>query len=227
MNTRPVHHPPGFSSLSLLGCLCIIGLLIIGGQGVYVALKNDEPLEISVADYIAKKPNAEWLRLKDSQVSLMEAAYKARLGKVSEVYIPVRAAGESMDAPVHILLCTQNQDVVASLKALSQSSAPVQTKMDVASRQADRIFMRQDVTGLTCYGILYDIFMRYRLAGLNLKLADDFVILDDGAAPSLLTSLCMLGGGLIIWMVMLFHSVSDALWRWRRRRAFHRQRSER
>lgn len=224
MNIRRPPHPPGFSSLGFIGYLSIMALLIIGGQGVYVALKNETPLEISVADYIAKKPNAEWMTLRDAQVSLVEAAYKARLGRVSEVYIPVRPAGESLSAPVHILLCTQDEAVASALKALSQSKAPVSQKVGVASRQADRLFMRQDITGMTRYGIFYDLFMKFRLSQLNLQLADDFVILDDGASPSLTTSLGMFGGGLLIWVVMLCHTVSDALWRWRRRRAFYRQR---
>lgn len=225
MKIRSTKRQAGFSSLSLIAYIAIIGLLVTGGQGVYVALKNDDPLEIKAADYIAKKTNAEWLKLTDAQVSLVEAAYKARLGKISEVFIPVRPVGESLDAPIHILLSTNNQNVAAALKALSQSSSPIQKKIDSASRQADRLFMRQDIIGLTRYGIFYDRFMRFRLSQLNLKLADDFVILNDGESPNLPLSLCMLGGGLLIWFVILCHAASDALWRWRRRRAFHRQRA--
>ena len=99
MKTRRLHHPAGFTSLGFLGYMAILALLIIGGQGVYVALNNPEPLEITVADYLAKKPNAEWMTLKDAEICLVEAAYKARLGRVAEVFIPLRPIGESKDAP--------------------------------------------------------------------------------------------------------------------------------
>lgn len=226
MKTRLQNHPPGFTSLGFLGHLIALGLLLVGCQGVYVALKNPEPLEMTVADYIAKKPNAEWMTLRDSQVSLVEAAYKARLGKISEIFIPVRPHGESMDAPIHILFSTDDPGMVAALKKLSQSGGPMQKKIDAASRQADRLFMRQDITGLTRYGMFFDFLTRLRLANLNMNLAKDFVIVNDGEAPNLLLSLSMVGGGLLIWFSMLCHELRNALWRWRRRRAFYRQRFE-
>ena len=226
MKIRPLNRPPGFISLGGLGYIAVIVLLIVGGQGVYVALKNQEPLKITVADYIAKKPNAEWMTLQEAQVSLVEAAYKARLGKVSEVFIPVRPIGESTDVPVHILLSTDNQAVVAALQHLSRSGGTMEKKVDTAARQADNLFMWQDITGLTRYGIFYDLLMRARLARLNMKLAEDFVILNDGASPKLLVGLSMVVGGLLVWFFMLCHAMKNALWRWRRRRAFYRQRAE-
>lgn len=226
MKIRPTNCSPGFISLGGLGYIVVIVLLIVGGQGIYVALKNPEPLKITVANYIAKKPNAEWMTLQEAQVSLVEAAYKARLGKVSEVFIPVRPIGESTDVPVHILLSTDNQAVVAALQHLSRSGGTMEKKVDTAAQQADNLFMWQDITGLTRYGIFYDLLMRARLAKLNMKLAEDFVILNDGASPNILVSLSMVVGGLLIWFFMLCHAMRNALWRWRRRRAFYRQRAE-
>ena len=226
MKIRPINRSLGFISLGGLGHIVVIVLLIVGGQGAYVALKNPEPLKITVADYIAKKPNAEWMTLQEAQVSLVEAAYKARLGKVSEVFIPVRPIAESTDVPVHILLSTDNQAVVAALQHLSRSGGTMEKKVDTAARQADNLFMWQDITGLTRYGIFYDLLMRARLARLNMKLAEDFVILNDGASPNLLVSLSMVVGGLLIWFFMLCYAMRNALWRWRRRRAFYRQRAE-
>ncbi|MFN0080770.1 MAG: hypothetical protein ACKVY0_30240 [Prosthecobacter sp.] len=226
MKIRPLNRPPGFISLGGIVYMAVIVLLIVGGQGVYVALKNPEPLKITVADYIAKKPNAEWMTLQEAQVSLVEAAYKARLGKVSEVFIPVRPVGESTDVPVHILLSTNNQAVVAALQHLSGSGGTLEKKVDTAAQQADKLFMWQDITGLTRYGIFYDLLMRARLAKLNMKLAEDFVILNDGASPDLLVSLAMVVGGLLIWFLMVCQAMRNALWRWRRRRAFYRQRAE-
>ncbi len=164
MKICPLNRPQGFTSLGCLSHISAIGLLIVGCQGVYVALKNPEPLEITVADYIAKKSNAEWMTLQAAQLSLVEAAYKARMGKVSEVFISVRPNGESADVPAHILLSTDNQAVVTALKHLSQSSGTLEKKVDRAAKQADKLFMRQDITGLTHYGIFFDSLMRARLS---------------------------------------------------------------
>jgi len=221
---RPLNRTTGFTSLGCLGHIIAIILLIVGCQGVYVALKNPEPLEIAVADYIAKKPNAEWLKLQEAQVSLVEAAYQARLGKVTEIFIPVRPAGESMEAPVHLLLSTDDKAVVAALQKLSQSNGSMNKKVDAAARQADKLFMRQDVYGLTRHGIFFDSLMRARLSLLDMKLAEDFVIINDGAAPNVWVHLAMVGGGLLIWFFMLCSAARNALWRWRRKRAFYHQR---
>lgn len=203
MKIRPLNHPPGFISLGCLGYLIVIALLWGGGQGVYTALKNRQPLEITVSDYIAKKPNAEWVTLKDAQLNLLEAAHKERLGKISEIFIPVRPKGESTDGPVHILLSTKDDAIVAALEDLNKSSGTMKEALNAASRHADKLFMQKDVSGLIRFGIDSDDKTRAKLAKLDMKLAPDFVIMNDGAAPSLLGSISMLGIGVVIGFFML------------------------
>lgn len=203
MKIRPLNHPPGFISLGCLGYLIVIALLWGGGQGVYTALKNRQPLEITVSDYIAKKPNAEWVTLKDAQLNLLEAAHKERLGKISEIFIPVRPKGESTDGPVHILLSTKDDAIVAALEDLNKSSGTMKEALNAASRHADKLFMQKDVSGLIRFGIDSDDKTRAKLAKLDMKLAPDFVIMNDGAAPSLFGSISMLGIGVLIGFFML------------------------
>jgi hypothetical protein len=203
MKIRPLNHPPGFISLGCLGYLIVIALLWGGCQGVYTALKNRQPLEITVSDYVAKKPNAEWVTLKDAQLNLLEAAHKERLGKISEIFIPVRPRGESTDGPVHILLSTKDDAIVAALEDLNKSSGTMKEALNAASRHADKLFMQNDVSGLIRFGIDSDDKTRAKLAKLDMKLAPDFVIMNDGAAPSLFGSMSMLGIGVVIGFFML------------------------
>lgn len=203
MKIHPLNHPPGFISLGCLGYLIVIALLWGGCQGVYTALKNRQPLEVTVSDYIAKKPNAEWVTLKDAQLNLLEAAHKERLGKISEIFIPVRPKGESTDGPVHILLSTKDDAIVAALEDLNKSSGTMKEALNAASRHADKLFMQKDVSGLIRFGIDSDDKTRDKLAKLDMKLAPDFVIMNDGAAPSLFGSLSMLGIGVLIGFFML------------------------
>ncbi len=210
MKFRPLNHPPGFISLGCLGYLIVIGLLWGGCQGVYTALKNRQPLEITVTDYIAKKPNSEWVTLKDAQLNLLEAAHKGRGGNISEIFIPVRPKGESMDAQVHILLSTKNKDIVAALEDLNKSSGTMKETLDAASRHADKLFMQKDVSGLIRFGIDSDDKTRDKLAKLDMTLAADFVILNDGAAPSLFGGMSMLGIGMLIGFFMLRNSAKSS-----------------
>ena len=203
MKIRPLTHPPGFISLGCLGYLIAIALLWGGGQGVYTALKNRQPLEITVTDYIAKKPNAEWVTLKDAQLNLLEAAHKEQLGKISEIFIPIRPKGESTDGPVHILLSTKDDAIVAALEDLNKSGGTMKEALNAASRHADKLFMQKDVSGLIRFGIDSDDKTRDKLAKLDMKLTQDFVIMNDGAAPSLFGSMSMLGLGLVVGFFML------------------------
>lgn len=203
MKIRPQNHPPGFIKLGCLGYLIVIALLWDGYQGVYTALKNRQPLEITVTDYIAKKPDAEWVTLKDAQLNLLEAAHKGHLGKISEIFIPVRPKGESTDAKVHILLSTKDKAIVSALEDLNQSSATKKEVVDAASRHADKLFMQKDVSGLIRFGIDSDSKTRDKLTALDMNLASGFVILNEGAAPSLMGSLAMLGIGVLVGFFML------------------------
>jgi len=203
MKIHPLNHPPGFISLGCLGYLIVIGLLWGGCQGVYTALKNRHPLEITVADYIAQQPNAEWVTLKDAQLNLLEAAHKGRLGNITEIFIPVRPKGESKDAQVHILLSTKDAAIVAALEDMNRSSGTMKDAIDAASRHADKLFMQKDISGLIRFGFDSDTKTRDKLARLDMKLAADFVILNDGATPSLFGGISMLGGGLLIGVFML------------------------
>ncbi|WP_395742418.1 hypothetical protein [Prosthecobacter sp.] len=203
MKIRLQKHPRGFISLGCLGYLIAIGLLWGGCQGIYTALKNRQPLEITVADYIAKKPNAEWVTLKEAQLNLLEAAHKGRSGNISEIFIPVRPKGQTEGSQVHILLSTKDKDIVAALEDLNRSSGNMKDALEAAARHKDKIFVQRDISGLIRFGIDSDSKTRDKLAALDMKLAPEFVILNDGAAPSLTGSLFMLGGGVLVGFFML------------------------
>lgn len=218
MKIRTQNRPAGFSSLAFLGHLSALVLLTAGCQGIYVTLKNIEPLEITTREYIEQKPAAEWLVLKDGEVSLTEAAYKAWMGGISEVFIPVRPSGQSLHEPIHILLSTEDEAVVEALKKLSQYGGTKDKTVKVASRQADTLFLQKNISGVIRYGLVADLVTRFKLSRLNLNLAHDFVILNDGTSPSLYPPLAMLAGGLLIWFFMLCEAIRVALWHRRQRK---------
>jgi len=211
-------HPRGLTSLGFLGHFTALLLVIAGCQGIYVKLTNSEPVEITTSDFVAKRPDAQWLILKDAEVSLTEAAYKSWMGNISEIYIPVRPSGHSMNEPIHILLATEDDTVEAALKKLREYGGTKEKTIKVASQQADKLFLQKDISGLVRFGIVSDFITRFRLAKLNLPLADDFVILDDNTTPTPYLPLAMLAGGLVIWFLMLCEAIRVAEWRRKQRK---------
>lgn len=218
MKTRVSNRPSGLTSLGFLGHLTALLLLISGCQGVYVALKNREPLEITTANYIARKPDAEWIVLKDAEVSLTEAAYKAWMGNISEIFIPVRPKGQPITEPIHILLSTDDEAVAAALQKLRAYGGTKEKTVNLASRKADELFMQKNISGVTRYGLFSDLVTRFKLANLNLQLADDFVILNEDATPAPYLPISMIGGALLIWFFMFVDAVRVADWHRRQRR---------
>jgi hypothetical protein len=193
----------GFVNLGCLGYLIAIAMLWGGGQGVYTALKNRAPLEITVAEYLKTKPDAEWVVLQDAQLNLLEAARRERLGKITEVFIPVRAPDDAGKGAVHILMSTKNEDILTALHDMEKSGGSTKEALEAASRHADKLFMRRDVTGLIQFGIDSDTKTRNKLAGLQMNLAKDFVILEEGKAPEMGLSIGMLGLGVLVGFFML------------------------
>lgn len=218
MIIRTAKHPRGLTGLAFLGHLTALLLVIAGCQGIYVTLTNRAPVQITAAEFIAEKPNAQWLVLQGAEVSLTEAAYKAWMGNLSEVFIPVRASGQSITEPIHILLSTDDAAVISALKKLRDYGGSKEQTVAAASLHADRLFMQKTIPGVVRYGLVSDLITRFRLMRLNLPLAEGFVILDDGATPTPYVPVFMLGGGLLIWFLMLCDAIRIAEWRWRQRR---------
>lgn len=218
MNIRISNPPRGLTSLAFLGHFTALLLVITGCQGIYVTHKNRAPVQITAAEFLAERPDAEWLVLQDAEVSLAEAAYKAWMGNLSEVFIPVRASGQSITEPIHILLSTDDPDVIAALKKLREYGGTKEKTVAAAAKHADRLFMKKTIPGLIRYSYVSDLVTRFRLMRLNLPLAEDFVILDDGATPTPYLPVGMLAAGLLIWFLMLCDAIRIAEWRWRQRK---------
>ncbi len=218
MIIRAANHPRGLTSLAFLGHLTAVLLLIAGCQGIYVTMRNRAPVQITTAEFIAERPDAEWLVLKDAEVSLAEAAYKSWMGNLSEVFIPVRASGQPTTEPIHILLSTDDAAVISALKKLREYGGTKEKTLAAASRHADRLFMQKTIPGLIRSGFVSDLITRFRLMRLNLPLAEDFVILDDGETPTPYLPVFMVGGALLIWFFMLCDAIRISEWRWRQRK---------
>ncbi|WP_395748628.1 hypothetical protein [Prosthecobacter sp.] len=206
MKIPSLNRTSGFIRLGCLGYIIALGLMLGGCQGIYTALKNRHPLEIAVADYIEKKPSGEWVTLKDAQLNLLEAVHREKRGKITEIFIPVRPKGEAKGAKVHILLSTKDDAIVAALEDLNRSDTSMKDALNAVSRNADKVFVQKDISGLIRFGLDADSKTRFKLEKMDLNLAKDFVILNEGEAPTLLGSLAMLGGGVLVGFVMLLIS---------------------
>lgn len=203
--------PAGFISAGCLPYMVVLVLLIMGAQGVYTAVKNRTPLEISVRDFITRKPDAEWITLTKAHLNLLEAAQLQRLGKTEEVFIPVRPEPEPVETPVHLLLSTKDRQIIDALEDMEGEATRTQSEAAQAvSRHADKLFVTRDVSGLVRFGMNSDDKVRRKLTTLRMNLAPDYVILNEGEKPELLQGLLMLAGGVLMGLYLLRHASAKA-----------------
>ncbi|MBE7496970.1 MAG: hypothetical protein HS117_18675 [Verrucomicrobiaceae bacterium] len=199
--TRLAVHPRAARAFIRSGCLLpIIALVLLwsGGQMIFTAVKNRAPHETTVAEFVAKKPDVEWITFKNATLNLLECAHMERLGNITEVFIPVRGGEEPGGAPVHILMATKDKEIIAAVKDITNSSTSEKAVIEAAARNASKIFMKRDVSGIVRFGIEADSKTRDKLTGLDMNLTKDFVILDEGEKPSLFVGAGLLGLGLLL-----------------------------
>lgn len=196
----------GFISLGCIAPIAILAFLWLGGQGIYTALKNREPLRMSTAEYLEKKPSAEWVSLTGSQFNLTNSAYitSKTSGEVTEVYFAVEALGSRDDKPAHILLASKKREMIDLMTSTNNKVAAVKSPDQMSPEVLNSLFPTQEeVSGLVRFGITGDSKTREKIEKLELALTPDFIIIEDGEKPNLLLSIFFLVLGIaggISWM---------------------------
>lgn len=186
-----------------LGCLAILGglyLLWAGGQGIYTAVTNREPLQVACDSYGEVKPTSEWLELTGCTLSLMEASYTEENKRVVELFIPARGENSQEGSPIHVLVATKDPTLLSLANQLI-TIEDEQALMTFAMQNNQALGAQRDVRGLVRYGVDLDDDERDQLKNLDSTLAPDFVILDDGKQPGLGLPLGMFSGGAVLVVV--------------------------
>jgi hypothetical protein len=113
-----------------LGCLLpilAIGLLAVGGQGLYVGAMNRTPTVMTYQEFLQKKPSSGWIEVSDARMDLVSAIHQSNrfTGTIKQVYIPVRSsAGDEVgsDDKIHLLLLTKDEAILKTLKEMEAAT---------------------------------------------------------------------------------------------------------
>jgi hypothetical protein len=185
-----------------LGCFLIaavIGLFWAGGQNFYTGITNRTPTKATVAEYAKTRPTAHWLHLTGARLMITDAMYrtssKGASGSVQELFIPVRAEPDGAGTCV-VLFSTKDAGLMTLHQQL-QSASTKEQAIGFLQHHKDKIFNRE-IKGLVRYGIDLKDEERRKLANLDKSLAPDFIILNDGAEPSMAAGIGMLAGGAVL-----------------------------
>jgi hypothetical protein len=202
---RYVSPRSGFFSIRLIILVLPLALLWMGGQGLYIALKNRKPVSMTFAEYARTRPDGHWVQLKNTKLDIMGAVYSGRLGSIKEVYIPLHSNDDSAeDEKVIALLHTKDPatlDLMREMKQLKDNSV---AQLEFVLKNKERLFPVKEVNGLLEFGIDSDDGKRMKIAKLSDDLVKDFVVIEHNRQPSLLMSLAFLAGSFFtMWLFWL------------------------
>jgi hypothetical protein len=166
-----------------------------------------KPTEMTYDEYVQSKSNKKWLRLRDCSLSMTQAMYaRNRLtDTISQVYIPVRSAGDKETETIHCLLATKDPKTIEILTQINSIQSESEL-LKFALENPDALFMKRDIQGLVRFGIEMKDKEKRKLEKLGKNLAPDFIVLDEGQRPNPTFSFALFLGGAVLagWIVWGF-----------------------
>ena len=182
----------------------LMGLILLPTMGSELlqtlAAKAPTPLQWSA--FAADKPEAGWYRIAGAQLDVTGALWVEENGEVGNVYVPARKAGGEMgnESPVEMLVKISDAEIIATvkqLKALDSAGENAATQYVLAHQK--KLLIRKPLVGTLADGVdAVDSDDEKAIRRSDVKLSDDFVILQEGAKPSLGGHLFMFGFGLVM-----------------------------
>lgn len=155
-----------------------------GGRATVRTLRNWAPRTMSCADFLARPPSVDWVRLEGCVPALDHIAVETferrsadqretSHADVQAVYVPLGVAGgQPVDS--HALVLRVDQGPILRLASRFPS------ERDASA--VDEVFARP-LEGLVERSLDRSERDRTKLRGLGLRLADDFLVVDHGARP--------------------------------------------
>src|SRR5436190_5635756 len=196
----------GSVRLGIFLVVVTIGMLWAGGQSLYTALCNRHPTTMSYDDYVKTKPSATWLVLTNCEIDLTDSCVKSYYGSKmpTEIYVPVRSvnAGRTNEV-VHVVLATKDKEQLATLSEMQNLDSKGALSWILKNRQ--RVFCQRSVSGLVEFGVNLKDRDRQRLSVLLRNAAKDFIILQEGAQPSIVEGLGFTIAGIMIPGLMIIY----------------------
>ena len=192
----------GFLRAGLVPYVLIIASLLYGAESVYTASSNREPLTISVGQFAATKPKALWVNLKEASLDFSAYACVERAGRVEEMFIPINAIDAPPDGKAPVMLSIKDTTKIDELLKWLESD-----DSNTANHKVPELLKQTQFSGLIRFSTTENSTIRARMANFSLRVADNYLILNEGQRPDMLTGiLCLIGGiGAAFYVYMAYH----------------------
>ena len=184
--------------LRLLLLMPASALLVLGGEGLYHALRARGQVAIGCQAIAGARPSSHKLRVSGCEIDHAGVGVRGGDG-IDEVFFPARASGSREPAP--IVVVTRNPAVLALVRTVVGSSrtiAPAQS-LPVLQKAAAMISPNGVLEGLARAGVVERWRTRRIVSGLtSTPVAADAILLDLEGAPDFVRPVTALAGALLL-----------------------------
>jgi hypothetical protein len=197
--------PRRMMKLLKIACLLLsLPLIAIGGEGLYHAARNRQPVVLTCEQYVQNPPRALWLRISGCYVDYMNVGYQELNGRIVELFFPVRVPGQP-SAPAPLIAATRDPEALAIVQNTVASGQPPDQESFLVSmlRIVTKLRVSREVEGYARSGVLEVWRMRAALSGLKVPLAQQFAVVDLHARPSLVAPGIETGAGVLFMGIAL------------------------
>ena len=95
--------------------LLLVSLVFLahGGEALYHAATNRQPVIVTCDQFVRQRPNALWLRVTGCDADYLGAGYRESKGGLNELFLPMRPPSQSPTSPVALVVATNDPQVLA------------------------------------------------------------------------------------------------------------------
>jgi len=191
----------------LTAALLLVSVLFLahGGEALYHAAANRQPVMVTCDQFVRQRPSALWLRVTGCTIDYLGAGYREANGQLDELFLPIRPPSQPPTAPVALVVATSDPQVLAIAgTTIGNNQQPDQDAyVGMMRRIVTMLRASTEVEGYARSGFIERLQTRRALAGLTAPLAPDFVVLDLHATPSFVRPGIEAGIGLGLLLVAM------------------------
>ena len=161
------------------------GILTLGGLNeLWLALQSREQVEMPMSEFVRARPSSRWVKLTGCRVAYPLMVYAATVRNGTATYnnvsVPVYPNSNTVP-PVSVVLCVADR-----------------RELGVVMNHRTMGTRTETIEGVIRGGPFYSGFSKKLAERAPWKLADSYVIIDEGKKPSVGSALLMLGGGVAL-----------------------------
>lgn len=136
----------------LFGVVIAVPLLFAGGAMTQSEREFPAPVVLTYAEFVKRKPEKGWYRIKEAALDLSEAAWVELpgTGLISDIHIPVHGLEEDTEhEPIRVLLIPEEGELTSTVREMAriQKDEGEKAATEFVNRNMDRFWIERDVEG--------------------------------------------------------------------------------